>query len=128
MTIKEKFNIRIARVQEYLAMTDNIRQMKKNLENAEQKIIMTVDADKVEDTFVCIKKYFTTAPAIHVSEIGDNVYEHVKYCSRFDEKPCSLVKCPYRENKRQYDIKKILLEIEQDNQKERFQNIFKRIK
>lgn len=128
MNLKEKFNTRLARVKEYTVAVSRCRDLKQKLNLAEKDITKIVDADKVEDTSVCIKNYFTTLPANDVFETGENVYWHSTRCHRFFEKPCPVSNCPYHAQNIRYRNYQSLLSQAQSAKQAAYKVIFERIK
>lgn len=128
MTIKEKFDIRLSRVKEYMHNVSLCRDTQRLVAQLEHSITKTVDADKVDDVFACIKHYNTTLPAVDISQIGDDVYFHTSYCHRFNQKPCPIHNCPYHKNKKQYDNQQLLLQQATLDKQLAFKRIFERIK
>ncbi len=128
MTIKEKFDIRLSRLKEYMHYVSLCRDAQRLLAQLERSITKMVDADKVDDVFACIKSYHTTLPAIDISQIGEDVYPHTRHCHRFDQNPCPIFNCPYHKNKNQYDNQKLLLQQAMIDKQQAFKRIFERIK
>ena len=128
MTIKEKFNIRKARINEYFEHVSFCREIERVVVEKERAITALVDADKVNEKFACRKSYITTAPATNMSEIGDNVYPQIQYCHRFNANPCPIFNCPYHAKREQYRNELLLLEQAVINKRLAFKRIFERIK
>lgn len=128
MTIKEKFDIRLSRLKEYMHYVSLCRDAQRLVSQLERSITKVVDADKVDDVFACIKSYHTTLPAVDISQIGEDVYPHERYCHRFNQNPCPIFNCPYYKNKKQYDNQKLLLQQAMVDKQQAFKRIFERIK
>ena len=110
MTIKKRFNTRISRIKEYKKLVSMCRDAKRSLNQLEKDITKIINADEVDDVFVCIKHYHTTLPATDISQIGDDVYPHISYCHRFGEQKCPVVNCIYHENNELYHNQQLLLQ------------------
>ena len=128
MTIKEKFNLRIAKIKDYANCVSYCHDVKRSLKQLEHGITRIVDAEKADEVFACIKHYNTTLPAVDISQIGDDVYFHTSYCYRFNQKPCPIFNCPYYKNKKQYDNQQLLLQQAMLDKQLAFKRIFERIK
>lgn len=128
MTIKEKFNERIDRIKAYKVQVNFYRNMVKELRNKQNDITAIVDADKVDETYACIKAYHTWFAATDCGKFGEEVYFHTKNCHRFDEKPCPIFNCPYNARHKQYQEQERLLHLAQKNKHLAFERIFERIR
>lgn len=134
MTIRERYNIRIARWKEYKACAAYYRDVKKKTEQAEKEITAVVDEDKVDDTFACIKLYLKKVIETDLFETSDKRWNafgqewHVKHCHRFQEKPCPIFNCPFYAQNRRYRNMQMLLEHARSAKKYAYQQIFAKIK
>ena len=128
MTIKQKMNIRIERIKDYMEQVSYCRDMRRCVNAMSKDITKFVDADRVDETYACIKIYYTQSPATSVNEVGDGVYQHMKLCHRFNENPCPIFNCPYNEQNKQFKNNDLLLRQAQIDKQAAFKRIFSRIK
>ncbi|MBO7066650.1 MAG: hypothetical protein J6W40_03450 [Alphaproteobacteria bacterium] len=133
MTIRERYNIRIARWKEYKACAAYYRDVKKILAQAEEEITAILDENQVDDTYACIKRYPKNVIETDLFEIDDkrwNVYGkwQTKHCHRFQEKPCSIFNCPYYVQNRRYRNMQLLLEHARSNKDYARKQVFAKIK
>lgn len=127
MELKRKYNFKISQFKEYLRLASQCRELQRGLHKLESNISVMVDADRVDDVFACIKHYHSSLPAVDISQIGD-VYPQVRYCYRFNEKPCPVSSCRFNKEKNKYQNQLALLERTQNEKLAAFKRIFERIK
>ena len=130
MTIKEKFDIRLSRIKDYVDHISYCRDMARLATHLENNITKVVNADEddVDNVFACIKTYQTISPATNMYEVGDNVHFNMQCCHRFNEKPCPIFNCPYHNDKERYDNQQLLLQQAKIDKQMAFKRIFERIK
>ena len=128
VAFKERLRTRIARIQEYKEYASLYRAIKRDTYVAEGHITKLVDANTVDETYACIKQYYTYMPATNTQEIGEGIIPHIKYCHRFDEKQCPIWNCPYYEKNKKYHNAKLFLRQAQIEKRMAFKRIFERIK
>ena len=128
MTLKQKINMRIERIKNYKAQVAYYRDVQKQFDQAKEAITALVDEDKVDDTYACIKNYFTSLKDLNVFDTGDEMYMETKKCHRFHEKPCRIFNCPFNEKNIRFRNCQLLLNQAQNAKQAAWRMVFQRIK
>ena len=130
MTIKEKFNARIARVKDYAKQISVCRDLKRIVDEKRKDITVVIDADKEQETHSCMKVCFADLTDVVASDYDydTKTYTYVKNCFWFNKKPCPMCSCRYNIKNRQYIDKQMALQEAKVNKKVLFNKIFQRIR
>ena len=127
MPIKDRFNTRLKRIQEYKQRVSFCDDVRHNVMEYEKNITAYIGPTDNDRRMVCIKTYYTFVNSINMVP-SDDVHIITRYCPCFNDERCTMYGCPYHYRNMKYKEMQSLLQKARIDKKASFKRIFGRIK